>query len=111
MTVSNIFGLAFYGVTGLFLLAAVINLSGHAVVRSAYRAWDYPANFYRTVGAVEALVVLFLAVPQTRIWGVILGGLMAFFSVVTLLKNRQYGWSIPAMLLLATLAPASLAVH
>lgn len=111
MTVSNILGVVFYTVTALFLLAALVNLSGHPIVRSAYRAWAYPANFYRTVGAVEALVVLFLAVPETRIWGVILGGLVAFFSVVTLLKNRQYAWSIPAMLMLATLAPASLAVH
>jgi hypothetical protein len=107
MTISHLFSLAFYGVTGLFLLAAAVNLSGHPLVRAAYRSWDYPANFYRTIGALEALVVLFLALPQTRIWGVILGGFIAFFSVVTLLKNRQYAWSIPGMMLLATLVPAT----
>jgi hypothetical protein len=111
MTISDLFGLAFYGITGLFLLAAMVNLSGHPVVKAAYRSWNYPANFYRTVGAIEVLVVLFLALPQTRIWGVILGGSVAFFSVVTLLKNRQYGWSLPGMLLLATIVPATFAVH
>jgi hypothetical protein len=108
MTLSDVMDVMFYAVTGLFLVAALINLSGVPVVRATDRAASYPANFYRVVGAIEALVVLFLAVPQTRIWGVILGGLVVFFSTVTLLKNRQYAWSVPAMLVLAALAPASL---
>jgi hypothetical protein len=109
MTISDLFDLAFYGVTGLFLLAATVNLSGVPVVRATYQAWHYPPNFYRVVGALEALVAVFLAVPQTRIWGVILGGFIAFFSVVTLLRHGRYGWSVPAMLLLAALPPATLA--
>lgn len=108
MTLSDIFDLVFYGVTGLFLLAAVINLSGLPVVRRAYRAWDYPPNFYRVVGVMELIVALFLSLPQTRIWGVVLGGFIAFFSVVTLLRHG-YAWSVPGMLLLAALIPASFA--
>ena len=109
MTISDFLGLAFYGVTGLFLLAAIVNLSGLPVVRRTYRTWDYPPNFYRVIGALELTVALFLAVPQTRIWGVILGGFIAFFSVVTLLRYGRYGWSVPAMLLLAALVPVSFA--
>ena len=93
----------------LFLLAGLVNLGGSPVVRAAYRAWDYPANFYRVVGIIELTVALFLALPETRIWGVILGGFIAFFSVVTLLKNRRYAWSLPVMLLLAALVPVSFA--
>lgn len=109
MTLSALLDLAFYGVTGVFLLAALVNLTGSPVVRAAYRAWDYAPNFYRVMGAIELLVALFLALPQTRIWGVILGGFIAFFSVVALLKHGRYGWSLPVMLLLAALVPASFA--
>jgi DoxX-like family len=109
MTLSTLLNLAFHGVTGMFVLTGLINLSGSPVVRAAYRAWDYPANFYRVVGIVELMVVLFLVLPETRIWGVILGGFIAFFSVVTLLKNRRYAWSLPAILLLAALVPVSFA--
>jgi hypothetical protein len=101
--------IGFYIVTGIFLLAGLVNLSGSKVVRAAYRAWAYPANFYRVVGSFELMVALFLALPQTRIWGVILGGFIAFFSVVTLFKHGRYAWSVPVMLLLAALAPVSFA--
>jgi len=109
MALSTLLNFAFYGVTGVFLLTGLINLSGSPVVRAAYRAWDYPANFYRVVGSIELMVALFLALPETRIWGVILGGFIAFFSVVTLLKNRRYAWSLPAILLLVALVPVSFA--
>jgi len=109
MTISGIFDLVLYLVTGLFLLAALVNLSGLPLVQAAYRIWNYPPNFYRVVGAIELAVVVFLAVPQTRIWGIILGGFIAFFSVVTLLRHGRYAWSIPAILLLAALPPATLA--
>lgn len=109
MTLSTLMDLGFYGVTGVFLLAGLVNLSGSPVMRNAYRAWDYPANFYRLVGVFELLAALFLALPETRIWGVILGGFITFYSVVTLLKNRHYVLSVPAMLLLAALAPVTFA--
>ena len=103
MTLWDLMDLAFYGATGLFLLAALVNLSGFSQVRRIYRAWDYPPNFYRVVGVIELTVALFLALPQTRIWGVILGGIVAFFSVVALLRHGRYAWSVPGMLLLAAL--------
>jgi hypothetical protein len=107
MAVSDLMDLAVYGVTGVFLLASLVNLGGSSVVRATYRAWDYPPNFYRVVGMIELAVALFLALPQTRIWGVILGGFIAFFSVVTLLKHSRYALSLPGMLLLAAMVPVS----
>jgi hypothetical protein len=93
----------------LFALAGIINLSGHAQVRMIYRFWHYPRGFYRIVGVVELLTALFLIAPELRIWGVALAAPIAFFSVVTLLNHRQYLWSLPGMLLLMALVPASMA--
>jgi hypothetical protein len=40
---------------------------------------------------------------------VILGGFVVFWSVVALLKNNRFAWSIPASLLLVALLPISFA--
>ena len=109
MTLSAIFDLLSYGVTGVFLLAGLVNLGGSPAIKATYRAWDYPPNFYRVVGLIELTVALFLALPETRIWGVIVGGFIAFFSVVALLRHGRYGWAVPAMLLLAALVPVTFA--
>ena len=109
MTIANIEDLVAYGLALLFAIAGLINLTGIRPVRAAYRFWHYPKQFYRTVGVLEFLVAVFLAVPQLRIWGVFLGGFVSFFAVVTLLNHRQYALSVPGMLLLASLVPAALA--
>ncbi len=109
MILSDLAVLTLYGATAAFMVAGLVNLSGAPLVRSAFRAWDYPANFHRVVGVLELAVTIFLVIPQTRIWGVFLGGFITFFSVVTLLRHGRYGWSVPAMLLLVALVPVSFA--
>ena len=52
---------------------------------------------------------MFLSNPITRIWGVALAFLITFVTIVTLLNHGKYGYSVPAMLVLAALIPASLA--
>jgi hypothetical protein len=96
-------------VSAIFGVAGLINLSGGAYVRAIYRLWHYPPRFYRIVGATELMAALFLIVPETRIWGVFVSGMITFIATVTLLRHRQYLWSLPAMLLLMSLIPVSLA--
>lgn len=96
-------------VSGLFALAGLFNLFGGRLHRTVYRNWDYPAGFYRAVGLFEVVAALLLALPHTRIWGVILAGLITFFSIVALLNRREYLWSLLVMAVLAALIPASLA--
>lgn len=96
-------------VSVIFGLTGLINLSGGAQVRAVYRLWRYPRHFYRIVGVVELMAALFLIVPETRIWGIAASGMIAFITVVTLLHRRQYLWSLPVILLLISLVPASLA--
>lgn len=109
MAITQIEILVAYGVAALFAIAALVNLTGSDVVRAAYRFWHYPKRFYRVVGLIELMAALFLAVPQLRVWGVILGGIIAFFAVVTLLNHRQYAMSVTGMLLLVSLVPAAMA--
>ena len=94
----------------VYLVAGSANLIGGSFVRRLFSRWHYPGQFHRVVGALELLSVAFLAYPQTRVFGLMMAGVIGFFSVVTLLNNRQYGWSVPAMLLFAAVVPAAFAL-
>jgi hypothetical protein len=58
------------------------------------------------VGIIQGMTALFLAVPQVRIWGGILGAMLLFFITVGLLNRGKYAYAVPAMLLMVALAPA-----
>jgi hypothetical protein len=92
-----------------FAIAAIFDLAGSGYIRARFRQWPYPRPFYRVMGVLQLLTALFLAVPQLRIWGVILAGLISFFWVVTLLNHRQWSWAVAGMLMMVALVPASLA--
>jgi hypothetical protein len=93
----------------IFGFAGLVQLAGPGFVRRAYRRWDYPPKFYRRAGLAEVLVAALLADPLTRIWGIAIGAIVTWAAVITLLNNRQYVWSIPGIVMLVALAPASLA--
>ncbi|MEI9932558.1 MAG: DoxX family protein [Rhizomicrobium sp.] len=109
MTHSIIYASIAQAIAVLFAIAGVVQLSGPAFVQRAYERWEMPRKFYRVTGALEIATALFLASPETRIWGVVLGAVITFSAIITLLKSEQYGWSVPGMMLLMAFVPASLA--
>jgi hypothetical protein len=109
MTITMIAQSAVDVVSTTFGLAGLINLSGNTHVRAVYRLWRYPHNFHHVVGIAELTAALFMIVPETRVWGIAASGMIVFVAIVTLLHHRQYLWSLPALLLLVSLVPASLA--
>jgi hypothetical protein len=109
MTIPIIAQVAVDVLSAIFALTGLVNLSGSTRLRVVYRLWHYPHNFYRIVGLAQLMAALFLIVPETRIWGIVAGGTIIFIATVTLLHHRQYLWSLPVMLLLVSLVPASLA--
>jgi hypothetical protein len=98
-----------FAVAGVFAASGIVHLSGAGFVRRAYARWHFPPKFYRVTGLLNLLAAIFLMMPVTRIWGAALAAFVTFVAVVTLLNNRQYAYSLPAMLLLAALIPATLA--
>jgi hypothetical protein len=95
--------------SGLFGVFGLWQLAGPARLRRAYRRWRLPTNAHRVIGTVAVIAAAFLADPITRIWGAILGGLICFVAVVTLLNHGRYLLSLPGMAVLLALVPASLA--
>jgi len=100
--------LATWLVAATFAVSAILHLAGPKSLRAGYARLDYPRNFHRVVGVATALAAMFLATPQTRIWGVALAGMILFIAVVTLLSRRRYAYAVPGMVLMAALPQAIL---
>ena len=91
-----------------FGVAALLHLVPVGFVRRAYARWRYPAGFAAVTGALLALASVFLLVPETRIWGGLIAGIVMFLSAITLLNHRQYAVAVPLIALFFALVPASL---
>ena len=94
---------ALFAVAGILFFAAPAPLAGLLV------DWGYGRSFARVFGACALAVALFLSIPQLRLWGIVVAGLVLFGTTVTLLERRKYLYAVPGILLLGAL-PLSLAI-
>jgi len=94
--------------SAIFALAAAVHLAGPGFVREAYARWQYPNGFREVTGTLLVLAAIFLSLPLTRFFGLILAGLVMFLSAITLINHRQYTLAAPVVALLFALVPASL---
>lgn len=99
------------GLATVYAIAGIIDLMGSRYVRARFRHREYPRQFYRVMGVLQLITALFLAVPQLRVWGIIMAGFLTFYWVVILLNHRQWSWAVGGMLMMMALAPASLALY
>ena len=100
---------AAWSVALVLAVSAAAHLAGLRRLRAAYAEWEYPRSFHRVVGVSNLVAALFLARPETRVWGVTLAAVILFIAVVTLLSHRRYYYAVPGMLLMLALPPALLA--
>jgi hypothetical protein len=92
----------------LFGAASLTHLAAPRFLREAYRRWDFARGFHYVAGVAQAFAALFLAVPETRIWGSVLGAMILFVAIVSLLNHRKYAYAVPAILVMVALAPAAI---
>jgi hypothetical protein len=90
----------------LFGLAGMLHMAAPRALREGYRRWQFARGFYYVAGTAQLFAALFLAVPQTRIWGGILAAMILFVAVISLLNHRKYGYALPAILAMLAIAPA-----
>ena len=109
MVYPGVFTMVAWVLAGVFAASAFLHLLAPGFIRRAYEAWGFPPKFYRVTAMVELLAAAFLANPLTRIWGVALAALIMFVAIVKLLEGRQYAYTIPGIMVLIALVPASLA--
>jgi len=94
----------------VLMVVGIINIVGPRKLRETYANWEFPPRFYLVAGVFEVTAAAFLAVPELRLWGIVLAGLIGFGAVVTLFNQRRYLSAVPAIVLMIALLPASLAV-
>jgi hypothetical protein len=101
--IANIIALA---LAALFATAAALILIVPPFVRRTYRPRLFTRGFGYVAGFALALTALFLFVPQTRIWGGMLGAMVLFVTIVSLLNHSKYIYAVPAILVMLALVPA-----
>ena len=101
--VSNAVALA---LAGLFFLSGAMHIAGSHQLRAVYRRWQFADSFRYVAGVTHLLAALFLAIPQTRIWGGAIAAAILFGAVVSLLNHERYFYAASAMLIMAAIVPA-----
>jgi len=94
----------------LFGFIGVVQLTGPRFLRDAYRSWDYPQGVRIMTGVLDLAAAMMLTDAGLRGWGIALGAVLVFGSVVTLLNHRHYACAAAAAVMMAALVPAALAV-
>ena len=61
-------------------------------------------------GLLDIAAAAMLADPTLRGWGLVLAAVLVFGSVVTMLNHRQHVGAVSAILMMASLVPATLAI-
>jgi len=94
----------------LFGFIGVVQLAGPHFLRDAYRSWDYSQRLRIMTGVLDLAAATMLTDAGLRGWGIALGAVLIFGSVVTLLNHRHYACAAAATFMMAALVPAALAV-
>jgi hypothetical protein len=89
-------------------LGAVLQLVRPNFIRLAYERWNLSPQFCRVVGLIQLMMAIFLYLPPTRVWGIIISTIFAFLAGITLLNRQMYLWSFVVILIIAALDLAAL---
>jgi len=93
-----------------FFGAGLFNAIGTTGTKSDFVRWGYPAWWCRVTGGLEMLTAVLIALPATRLAGVILGAIIVVVAVVTVVRHRDLSHLAPlglfaALLVLAVTVP------
>jgi fucose permease len=94
-----------------FVLGSVgiVHLIGPKPLKRFLAGLGYGRGFNWVFGSFTVAAAIFLAVPQLRLWGVILAAFLLFGTTVLLLDHRRYLFALPGILLLGALPLALVA--
>jgi hypothetical protein len=106
----SIFSLLAFLLAVTFGAIGAVQLVGPRFVRAAYDRWGYRPRVRIVTGVLDIAAAIMLATPGIRGWGIVLGAILTFGSVVVFLNHRQYRHALSAVGLLAALVPATAAV-
>ena len=90
-----------------FFGAGVFNAIGSTKAQADFVRWGYPGWWGRLTGALEIADAALIAVPVSRVAGLLLGALIIAAAVLTVLRHREYPHLAPLGVFVALLALAA----
>ena len=84
-----------------FLSAGVVNAVGSAAIKDEFVRWGYPHWWNLVTGGLEALAAALIALPATRVAGLVLGAAICVAAVATVVHYKDYGRVAPGVVLTA----------
>lgn len=79
----------------VFFGAGVFNAVGTPVTMDSFARWGYPSWWHRATGALEVATAVLIALPTTRVPGLILGAVVISSAVFTVLRHREFSHLTP----------------
>ena len=86
-----------------FTGAGIVNALGTAGTRANLIRWGYPRWWCHLTGALEVAVAILIALPLTRVIGLILGSMIIGVAILTVLRHRDYSHLAPLALFIVLL--------
>lgn len=104
-----VFQIAIGFVVAVLVASAVFFLIIPLFLKRASQVPFLPGGLLRAIAIVELFAAACLAIPETRIWGIITTAGVTLAATVVLLTNNKLIWSVPVLMALAALVPVALA--
>ena len=87
-----------------FFGAGVFNVIGTRANRESFVRWGYPSWWNFVTGGLEISSAILIALPLTRIAGLVLGATVIIAAVLTVVRHREFSHLVPLGVFLTLIA-------
>lgn len=100
--------LSIWLVVAAFFAAGVFNAIGTQANKSNFVRWGYPKWWCHLTGGLEMLTAVLVALPGSRVAGLILGAVIVAAAILTVLRHRDFVHLVPLVVFAALIALAEI---
>jgi uncharacterized membrane protein YphA (DoxX/SURF4 family) len=88
--------------------AGIVNTIGTSGTRNDFARWGYPRWWGIVTGGLEISSAALIALPASRIFGVVLGAVIIAAAIFTVLRHRDYAHLPPLSVFVSLIALATI---
>ena len=78
-----------------FFGAGLFNAVGTPATQSDFARWGYPRWWSRFTGGLEIMSAVLIALPASRIVGLVIGAVIIAAAVLTVIRHREFSHLVP----------------
>ncbi|GLQ90774.1 DoxX family protein [Dyella flagellata] len=91
-----------------FFGAGVFNAINTPATQSGFARWGYPRWWGRVTGGLEMMSAVLIALPVSRLIGLVLGAVIIAAAVLTVLRHREFAHLVPLGVFASVIALAGM---